>query len=146
MLKLANSLFFAVYVLVIVGAAHGKYKNVAKSSSKDFIIWHRFNATDIDNKTMTDYQIRNIPKSLYKKTANFMVQHYMRDEPISKAMDIINNKEVVQQYRNDWLGNLNEGVSVACFKGHTEIMVGVQILRIVVEYEWCRNKFKLKLN
>ncbi|XP_031619038.1 uncharacterized protein LOC116338105 [Contarinia nasturtii] len=132
--KLLNLLFFGIYVLVTVESAHRKYKNSVESAKdEDSIIWHRFNAKDIDNKTIIDYQIRNIPKSLYKKAVNFMVEHYMRDEPISKEMGIINNRTVVKQYREDWLSNLSEGVSVACFKGDTNIIVGVQILNIVTD-------------
>lgn len=51
-------------------------------------IWRVFNATDSDNNTVIEYQIRTIPSHLYEKAANMMVKHFLTDEPMSRARGI----------------------------------------------------------
>lgn len=50
-------------------------------------VWLTFNATDVDNETVIQYEIRDIPPSQYKKAKNLMEQ-YLKDESVSAAMGI----------------------------------------------------------
>lgn len=58
--------------------------NVSDKPKEESIVLRKFNATDIDNKTVIEYQIRKIPENLYEKATDIMVK-YWSDETIARA-------------------------------------------------------------
>ncbi|XP_031631962.1 uncharacterized protein LOC116346167 [Contarinia nasturtii] len=120
--------FVICVVATVADAVFGKGKK--PSSSDPDIIWGVFNATDINGNDIVQYTIRNIPKKKFDQALDIMINYYLTDEPISVAMGIINDKNVVKSYRKQWLKILKNGLSVACFKSGTDEIVGVQLLQI----------------
>lgn len=84
--KFVTLLLFKICVVAALEGTLEKILNCFKVKEIDgLIVWHSFNATDLDNKTIIEYQIRNIPKHLYTNATDFMMEYYMRYEPICVA-------------------------------------------------------------
>lgn len=77
--KFISVLFGVSTVLVINEAAP---YGVANNPYDPNRVWETFYEKDRDNKTIVEYQIRNIPETRFSDAVNLMIDHYLTSEPI----------------------------------------------------------------
>lgn len=119
-------------------------------------IWHTFKAKKSENSTeKIEYVIKDIPKDRYDEVVDWVALHLFNYEPLYKALsmwwfliffiiiilfhikiwsstELWFDPEAVNYFKAEWRQELEQKVSVACFRndGSDEI-IGVNILAVV---------------
>lgn len=89
--------------------------------------WHTFQASDLDG-TPTTYEIRDLIDDEFDKAVDFMTKFYMRDEPVSKVLNVLDNPALIEENIGTWRKCQEQKVPLACYEIKTGQMVGVNFL------------------
>lgn len=49
-------------------------------------VWTKFMAPDIDSDKLVEYRIQDLPESRFDDGIQFMIQHFIKDEPLSEVL------------------------------------------------------------
>ncbi|XP_031764223.2 uncharacterized protein LOC113514381 isoform X2 [Galleria mellonella] len=80
------------------------------------------------------YQIRDMEEKWRTQCLDFMQEVFLRDEPLSKALDVKSDPLSIKTIRKNWEMFLDQKVSLACFMededGNPDELVGFNIIII----------------
>ncbi|XP_013195677.2 uncharacterized protein LOC106138920 [Amyelois transitella] len=94
-------------------------------------VWSRFRGRERDGKPAKMYQIRDLDPKYEEQCLDLMVETFLRDEPLSKVLDIKSDPISIKSIRSNWEEYLSQNISLACFTeedGQPGQLVGFNIL------------------
>ncbi|XP_059046819.1 uncharacterized protein LOC131842297 [Achroia grisella] len=97
-------------------------------------VWSRFKGRERDGKSAKMYQIRDMDPGIRNQCLDFMQEVFLRDEPLSKALDVKSDPASIKTIRQNWEMFLDQNVSLACFTededGNPDQLVAFNIIII----------------
>lgn len=116
-----------------------------KWKRSDFVeprAWHSFQ-TNFENNEIEEFVVQDLPREKYEDAVNFMLEHFLSDEPICKSKDVLNDAEALEEVCKLWRLVLNQNVVNACFKKGCEDIVGLNMLCVITREDF--KNFKLEV-
>jgi hypothetical protein len=97
-------------------------------------IYYHFRAPDADGGDTVQYSIRDFPQDRYEEGIDFMVGHFISEEPIFKARDVIKDEIAIGEARDVWRKMLAENISIGCFRAGSDDIVAMNVLTVKMRY------------
>lgn len=95
------------------------------------LVWSEFNKTD-KNGVILEFQIQDLPEHLFPKCVEFMVKHFIPDEPLFTCLGFENDSTSVKDLVNCWEEVLGDKCTLICTlnnqKSNETDIVGIYIL------------------
>lgn len=93
--------------------------------------WSTFQAKSLNNDTITEYRIQDLPPDRFDEAFKLLTDDYLVNEPVNGCLRIGDDPECVEIYRSMCQDSLNQKVALACIDVATDRLVGVNILWII---------------
>lgn len=93
-------------------------------------IWSKFRAKDVDSDSFITYRVQDLPENRFDDGINFMVKHFLRDEPFCRSQGVLNDPVSVQEFRDFWNNMLKHKITVVCFREGFDDICGMNTISI----------------
>ncbi|XP_037048195.1 uncharacterized protein LOC119082720 isoform X2 [Bradysia coprophila] len=102
-----------------------KFKWSRPETSEFPKIWKTFFAPDIRSKELVEYRIQDLPESRFEDAIKHMAANYLKDEPMTFALNGSNDEQHRADYTLGWRSVLAQKTVLVCFKAGSDEIVGV---------------------
>lgn len=92
--------------------------------------WHKFQAPGLDGSPTT-YEIRDLIDDDLEKAIDLMTKYYIRDEPQSKLLGLIDDPASVEDFHTGWRIAQSQRMPIACYEIKSGDLVGVNFLGVL---------------
>lgn len=79
-------------------------------------VYYRFKAKDKNSENIIYYRVQDLPEEMFEKAAKFMVEKFLPFETICMSVKAHLNPVFCDQIFDFWMKQLEEKLSIACFK------------------------------
>lgn len=93
------------------------------------VIHYKFEAKSLIGNEVVEYRVQDLPPECYAKAIDFMIEHFLPDEPLQQATSQ-DKHGAPERLRNFYENIVKSRVSLVCFEGRSEEIVGVNILGV----------------
>lgn len=92
-------------------------------------VYYRFKAKDKNSDNIVEYRVQDLPEEYFEEAAKFMVEKFLPFETICSAVNAHHSKAFCDQIHEFWMKQLEEKLSIACFKDDgSQDLVAVNVL------------------
>lgn len=91
-------------------------------------VWLTFQGKDLDGSSTTTYEIRDLIDEDLDEALDLMQMYYLRDEPISKVVCLLEDPQSIDDNLNTWRKCMKQKMPIACYETKTGKLVGVNFL------------------
>lgn len=95
--------------------------------------YFKFKTLNYDKSTNVEYRIEDFPLDRIEDGVNFMLNHFVNDEPIFKSRRINDDKMAIEEGAQMWREGLQQNSSLVCFKSDSNEIIAMNILTIESE-------------
>jgi hypothetical protein len=98
-------------------------------------VYHTFRAKDKDSDELVEYRVQDLPEEFIDEAVELLKMYFIPDEPLCIAADVPNSPDTIKIYCEFWRKILIDRWSLACFKGASNELVGLNVLGITARSE-----------
>ncbi|KAG4078556.1 hypothetical protein HA402_002670 [Bradysia odoriphaga] len=102
-----------------------KFKWSRPETSKFPIIWKTFSAPDTSSEELVEYRIQDLPTYRFEDAIEHMAANYLKDEPMTFALNGSNDDQHRADYTLGWRSILAQKTVLVCFKAGSDEIVGI---------------------
>lgn len=96
-------------------------------------VWHTFKSENPLSGEIDEFVVQDLPEESFEEAIKFMLDHFLPDEPICKAKNIVADEDALQQICGFWRDDLQQRVSLGCFKKGRNELIGLNILCVITK-------------
>ncbi|XP_059619201.1 uncharacterized protein LOC132263452 [Phlebotomus argentipes] len=98
-------------------------------------VWHRFSAKDPKSGETVQFRIQDLPEERYGEAIDMMVEHFLRDEPMCKSRNCVDDPRAIADFRQMWQKVVQDKLCLVCFREDSDEIVGMNFLK-VTQKDW----------
>lgn len=96
-------------------------------------VWHTFQSENSSSGEIEEFIVQDLPQERFEDAIKFMLDHFLRDEPICKAKNVIADEDALRQICGFWRDVLQQNVTLGCFKKGCNELVGLNALCVITK-------------
>ncbi|GAB0087128.1 hypothetical protein DMENIID0001_014050 [Sergentomyia squamirostris] len=93
-------------------------------------IWLRFSRSDPKTGEDLKFWVQDLPEDRFAEAIDIMVEHFLRDEPMSKSRKTLEDPRSVESFRKAWKVILATKVTLVCFREGSDEIIGINCLNV----------------
>lgn len=106
-------------------------------------VWHSFKSKNHSSDEIEEFVVQDLPREKFAESLDFMLEHFLSDEPICKSKNVRNDEEALKEVCQLWINVLEQNVVLACFKKDSSEIVGLNMVCVITRDEF--KNFKLEV-
>lgn len=106
--------------------------------------WHTFQARDPkgNGDHLINYRVQDLPPERIEDAIRHMCDHFLRDEPICRSLNLANDPVGVRELSEVWRKVAHQRCAVVCFREGSDEIVGLNMLTVVSRSDESSSKFE----
>lgn len=114
-----------------------------RTELKEPQVWHTFKSKNPKTSEIEEFVVQDLPRERFADSLNFMLEHFLSDEPICKTKSVTNDVGALKEVCELWSNVLEQNVVLACFKRNCSELVGLNMVCVITSKEF--QHFKLDI-
>jgi hypothetical protein len=94
-------------------------------------IYYEFTAADPEVGQCVKYVVRDLTEDRFDDAVEFLLEHYLKDEPTMLSRDGISDPKTVEDMVNEFRHLLDKKISQMCTKEGSEEIIAVNLMEVM---------------